>query len=75
MLSDMKEMLPDMKEPTNSFLDVIEVESVTVEGIFNALMNHLKILGFHQEFLNENLISIATDGLHYGNAKEKENVL
>ena len=37
-------------------------ESVTAEDIFNAIKNNLQTSDFHQEFLNENLISVANDG-------------
>ena len=52
-----------MKEPTNMpiFLDLIDVETLTAEGIFKAVMKNLKTSDIHQEILNENFISFATD--------------
>ena len=51
-----------MNEPTNLFLDIIELKDVTFEGIFKSLMTRLRELGFHDDFLKENLLGIATDG-------------
>jgi hypothetical protein len=42
---------PDMNEPTNLFLDIIELQRVTSEGIFKSLMTRLRELGFHDDFL------------------------
>ena len=54
---------PDMNEPTNLFLDITELKDVTSEGIFKSLMTRLTELGFHDDFLKENILAIATDGL------------
>lgn len=55
-------MLPDMNEPANIFIEIIELEDVTAEGIFNSLITHLRLLGLNDEFLKQNLIAVATDG-------------
>ena len=38
--------LPDMKEPTNIFLDIVELRGVTAETIHSTLINSLTTLGF-----------------------------
>ncbi|XP_049861911.1 E3 SUMO-protein ligase KIAA1586-like [Schistocerca gregaria] len=48
-------------EPTNIFIDIVKLDSVTAEDICNTLLNCLESMGFSKEFLNDNLISIATD--------------
>ena len=51
-----------MTEPTNIIIDIVELNDVTAEGICNALLNCLESIGFSNEFLKEDLISIAADG-------------
>lgn len=55
-------VLPEMNEPVNIFLDIIELEDVTAKGIFHSLMTQLRLLGFKDEFLKRNLVAVATDG-------------
>lgn len=63
--------VPDMTEPTNIFIDIVELNDVTAEGICNTLLNCLESIGFSNEFLKENLISIATDGAAVMMGKKK----
>jgi hypothetical protein len=49
-----KTTFPDMNEPTNLFLDIIEPKDVTAEGIFKSPMTRLRELDFHYDFLKEN---------------------
>ena len=46
-------MLPDMKEPTNLFIDILELENVSVLGIFKCLINVLNELGFNNDFFEK----------------------
>lgn len=47
-----------MQEPLNLFIGLIELEDITTDGIHKCLMPHIELLGFNEEFLKENLISL-----------------
>lgn len=52
----------EMRETINCFLDLIELDSVTASGIFSSLMSKLEALGFTEDFLRHNLVSLTCDG-------------
>jgi hypothetical protein len=51
-----------MQDPANLFIDLIELEDTTSNGIYKSLMSHIESLGFTEEFLGENLVSWICDG-------------
>jgi hypothetical protein len=48
----------NLTEPINLFIDLIELDDVTANGISTALISHLESLGMTEEFLTENLVSL-----------------
>jgi hypothetical protein len=44
------------------FLDLIELQSATANGIFQALLDCLQIYGVKKKFLSSYLVSVACDG-------------
>lgn len=44
------------------FLDLIELNSVTVKGVFVSIINCFRSYGMTVSFLNHNLISLTCDG-------------
>jgi hypothetical protein len=50
-----------LTEPINLFIDVIELDDVTSNGIFTALISYLESLGVTEEFHTENLVSLTCD--------------
>ena len=52
----------EMKEPVNLFLDLVELQSVTANGIFTALLDCLKYYGMGEEYLKNYLVSVTCDG-------------
>ncbi|XP_060093811.1 E3 SUMO-protein ligase KIAA1586-like [Heteronotia binoei] len=51
-----------MPAPANLFIALMELEDVTANGIFSTLMSQLESLGFTEDFLKENLVSLTSDG-------------
>jgi hypothetical protein len=51
-----------LTEPINLFIDSIELDDVTANGIFTALISYLEFLVVTEEFLTENLVSLTCDG-------------
>jgi hypothetical protein len=51
-----------LTEPINLFIDLVELDDVTANGIFTTLISHLESLGMTKEFLTENLVSLTCDG-------------
>uniref|UniRef100_A0A8C8RJZ3 HAT C-terminal dimerisation domain-containing protein n=1 Tax=Pelusios castaneus TaxID=367368 RepID=A0A8C8RJZ3_9SAUR len=51
-----------MTEPVNLFLDLVELESVTAKGVFDALLGCLKFHGITEEYLKDYLVSLTCDG-------------
>jgi hypothetical protein len=51
----------NLTEPINLFIDLIDLDEVTANGIFTALISHLESLGMTEEFLTENLVSLNCD--------------
>jgi hypothetical protein len=41
---------------------LIELNDVTVTGIFSSLICHLQSIGMTEEYLNDHLVSVACDG-------------
>jgi hypothetical protein len=52
----------DMQDPVNLFIDLIELEDTTANGIYKSLMFRIESLGFTEGFLKENLVSLTCDG-------------
>jgi hypothetical protein len=52
----------NLTEPINLFIDLIELNNVTANRIFTALISHLESLGMTEQFLTENLVSLTSDG-------------
>jgi hypothetical protein len=52
----------NLTEPINLFTDLIELDDVSDNGIFTALISHLEFVGVTEEFLTENLVSLTCDG-------------
>jgi hypothetical protein len=52
----------NLTEPINLFIDMTELDDVTANGIFTALISHFESLGRTEEFLTENLVSLTCDG-------------
>jgi hypothetical protein len=53
----------NLTEPINLFIDLIELDDVTANGMFTALISHLESLGMTEELLTENLVSLTCDGV------------
>ncbi|KAK0048443.1 E3 SUMO-protein ligase [Biomphalaria pfeifferi] len=51
-----------MTSPVNLFLDLVELESVTANGVFASLLHCLHFYGLTEDFLRRNLVSLACDG-------------
>jgi hypothetical protein len=51
-----------MTAPVNLFIDLIELDDVTVTGNFSSLICHLQSIGMTEEYLNGYLVSVACDG-------------
>ncbi|XP_065675728.1 E3 SUMO-protein ligase KIAA1586-like [Hydra vulgaris] len=51
-----------MNSPINLFLDLVELESVTAKGLFDALRECLHSYGMKDEYLKHYLVSVACDG-------------
>jgi hypothetical protein len=51
----------NLTEPINLFIDFIELDDVTTNGIFTSLISHLESLGMTEEFLTEDLVSLTCD--------------
>jgi hypothetical protein len=52
----------NLSEPINLFIELIELDDVTANGIFSDLISHLVSLGMTEEFFTVNLISLTFDG-------------
>jgi hypothetical protein len=52
----------DMQDPVNFFIDLIELEDTTANGIYKSLMCHIESLRFTEGFLKENLVLLTYDG-------------
>ena len=50
-----------MNSPVNLFLDLVELESVTAQRVFDSLLNCLYSHGITEEFLKRNLVCLACD--------------
>jgi hypothetical protein len=47
----------NLTEPIKLFTDLIDLDEVTANRIFTALISHLESLGMTEEFLTENLVN------------------
>ena len=51
-----------MNSPINLFLDLVELEKVTAEGVFDSLLKCLHSHGMTEDYLKKYLVSLACDG-------------
>ena len=51
-----------MNSPINLFLDLVELEKVTPEGVFYSLLKCLHSHGMTKDYLKKYLVSLACDG-------------
>ena len=51
-----------MNSPINLFLDLVELEKVTAEGVFDSLLKCLHSHGMTENCLKKYLVSLACDG-------------
>lgn len=49
-------------QPVNLFINLVELSDVTAKGIFNSLIENLRLIGFTKDYLKKNLVSFACDG-------------
>jgi hypothetical protein len=52
----------EMTAPVNLFFDLIELDDATATGIFSCFICHLQSIGMTEEYLNDQLVSVAYDG-------------
>ena len=52
-----------MNSPINLFLDLVELEKVTAEGVFDSLFKCLHSHGMTEDYLKKYLVSLACDGV------------
>uniref|UniRef100_A0A8C5WBW7 Uncharacterized protein n=1 Tax=Leptobrachium leishanense TaxID=445787 RepID=A0A8C5WBW7_9ANUR len=55
-------VLPELSAPANLFLDLVEFEDVTAEGILSSLLGHLARLGMSEDYLRDYLLAVTCDG-------------
>lgn len=54
--------LQDMDMPADIFVDLVELDDLSAEGIVHSLLSSLERHNFTKEFLSKQLIAITTDG-------------
>ncbi|KAL1249596.1 hypothetical protein QQF64_020601 [Cirrhinus molitorella] len=54
--------LPDMESPENIFVELVELEDQSAQGIVGQLLRALEGVNFTQDFLSKTLIGLSCDG-------------